>query len=120
MPVFIRMRLVSVRLARALRRSILTEQKLWEIDVDDDGNPLVAAGPFRLVLVPRTVRLFDALHMYCGEAEIWMPLVWRVRLRNAVRLLIVENALEMFGSTDLSSDSQPRTGRRRVRKRQPA
>jgi hypothetical protein len=121
MPVFIRLRLVSVRLARALRRSILTERKLWEIDVDEDGNPFVAAGPFRVVITPRPVRLLDALHVYCGGAEIWLPIVWRLRLRNAVRLVLVENALEMFASADLATTSgRHRPARKRARQTQPA
>ena len=118
MPVFIRLRLISVRLARALRRSILTEQTLWEIDVDENGCPLVAAGPFRVILAPRAVRLLDALHVYCGGAEVWIPLVWRLRLRNAVRLMIVQNAFDMLDSADMESTSK--ASRTRTRKKQPA
>jgi hypothetical protein len=118
MPVFIRSRIVSVRLARALRRSILTEHKFWEIDVDEHGCPLVAAGPFRVVLVPRAVRLLDAIHVYCGGAEVWMPLVWRLRLRNAVRLVIVEYALEMIDSAEMASTAK--SVRKRAQEKQPA
>lgn len=115
------MRIVSIRLARALRRSILTERKLWEIDVDEAGNPFVAAGAFRVVIGPRPVRLLDALHVYCGGAEIWLPIVWRLRLRNAVRLVLVENALEMFASADLSAANGRRPpARKRARQAQSA
>ena len=65
------------------------------------------AGPFRVVIGPRPVRLLDALHVYCGGAEIWLPIVWRLRLRNAVRLVLVENALEMFASADLVGSERP-------------
>jgi hypothetical protein len=103
MPVSIRMRLTAIRLARALRRSILTERRLWEIDVDAANCPLLSAGPFRVVVVPRAVRLLDAVHLYCGGAEVWLPLMWRVRLRNAVRLVLLENALELFESAGLAA-----------------
>ena len=121
MPVFIRVRLSASRLARSLRRSILRERKLWEIDVDEADCPFVAAGPFRIVLVPRAVRLFDALHLYCAGAEVWLPLLWRLRLRNAVRLAIVENALEMFESAELEeTGTKSRSTARGPRQKQPA
>lgn len=114
MPVFIRMRLAAIRLARSLRLSILAETKSWEIDVDDDGRPGLSAGPFRLVIMPRAVRLFDALHLYCDGAEIWLPFWWRLRLRNAVRLVLAENALEVLDAEKLTETSKTtRTTRRR-------
>lgn len=116
MPVFIRVRLAAIRLARALRRSILDESKLWEIDAVESERPSIAAGPFRLVITPRSVRLFDALHVYCDGAEVWLPLLWRLRLRNALRLVIAEQALESFEKADLAvSSKKARTARRRVR-----
>jgi hypothetical protein len=121
MPVFIRMRLAAIRLARALRRSILTERKLWEIDSDSMGRPCVMAGPFRIVIAPRAVRLFDALHVYCGRAEVWLPLLWRLRLRNTVRWLLADTALELFKSADLeASGARRRAPRKRTRQEQPA
>jgi hypothetical protein len=121
MPVFIRVRLAAIRLARALRRSILNERTLWEIGVDENNCPFVAAGPFRVVIRPRAVRLFDALHVYCGEVEVWMPLFWRFRLRNAVRLIVAENALEMSESAELAqTETKSRRVARRARQKQPA
>jgi hypothetical protein len=117
MPVFIRMRLAAIRLARALRRSILLETKHWEIGVDEAERPSIAAGPFRLVIMPRAVRLLDAIHVYCEGAEIWLPLLWRLRLRTAVRLVLAENALEVFDAAKLEvSRKQVRTARRRERR----
>lgn len=116
MPVFIRVRLAAIRLARTVRRSILTEHKLWEIDADEAERPSISAGPFRLLVTPRAVRLFDALHLYCDGVEVWLPLWWRLRLRNAVRLVIAENALEMFDAADLAvTRKQVRTARRKVK-----
>ena len=74
-----------------------------------------------MVIVPRAIRLFDALHVYCGDAEVWIPLWWRWRLRNAVRLVLLENALEFVESTDLGKGAnEPEVARRRVRQEQPA
>jgi hypothetical protein len=116
MPVFIRLRLAAVRLARALRRSILDESKNWDIEVDEDGRPSLSAGPFRLVITPRAVRLFDAFHLFCDGAEIWLPLWWRLRLRNAVRLVLAENALDMLEAEKLTETAKPARAARRRQK----
>jgi hypothetical protein len=114
MPVFIRLRLAAIRLAQSLRRSILDETKNWDIEVDEDGRPGVSAGPFRLVITPRAVRLFDAFHLFCDGADIWLPLWWRLRLRNTVRLVLAENALEMLEAEKPTETAKPtRTARRR-------
>jgi hypothetical protein len=47
-----------------------------------------------------------------------MPLLWRLRLRNVVRLVIAQNALEMFDSDDMEHTSK--ASRNRARKKQPA
>jgi hypothetical protein len=120
MPIFIRLRLAAMRLARALRRSILEDTKQWEIDADRQGRACLTAGPFQIVVAPRAVRLFDALYVYCGGAEVWLPLWSRLRLRNAVRLVLAENAIEMLESSRLESPKRTRTTRRRVREEQPA
>jgi len=114
MPIFIRLQLAAIRLARALRRSILDESKNWDIEVDEDGRPSLLSGPFRLVITPRSVRLFDAFHLFCDGAEIWLPLWWRLRLRSAVRLVLAENALEMLDAEEPAKTSKPaRAARRR-------
>jgi hypothetical protein len=121
MPIFIRLRLAAMRLARALRRSILEDTKQWEIDADRQGRACLTAGPFQIVVAPRAVRLFDALYVYCGGAEVWLPLWSRLRLRNAVRLVLAENAIEMLESSRLETTSKrTRTTRRRTREEQPA
>lgn len=114
MPVFIRLRLAAIRLARTLRRSILSETKNWNIEVDEDGRSVLSAGPSHLVIAPRAVRLFDAFHLFCDGAEIWLPLWWRLRLRNAVRFVLAENALEMLDAEKLTETAKPaRAARRR-------
>jgi hypothetical protein len=120
MPVFLRIRFAAIRLARALRQSILTETTLWDIDFDDVGRPALVAGPFRVVIAPRAIRLFDALHVYCNGAEIWLPLISRLRLRNAVRLVLIENALDLMHTTDLKTGRRSNKVHRKSRQEQPA
>ena len=120
MPVFIRLRVAALRLAYRLRQSILRESHLWDVDTDGEGNPCLTAGPFRVVAVPRAVQFFDALHVYCGTAEIWLPLWSRLRLRNAVRTILAEYGLEMFESAKLESEASSRSSRRTSRAKQTA
>lgn len=41
----------------------------------------------------RRFRVFDAIHVWHKGAEIWLPLLTRIRLRNTIRLLVTERAL---------------------------
>ena len=86
------------RLARQLRRSMLTERELWGIDADRQGRPVLSRGRFRIAIVPRNLRLFDAVHLFCDEVEVWLPLVARIRLRNAVRFIIARFAREAWAT----------------------
>jgi hypothetical protein len=92
MPVFLRVRWAAFRLVRALRRSILAGDEEWELDSDSHGRPLLTAGPFRIVIAPRAIRLFDAIHLYVDGVEVWLPILARLRLRNAVRWLVLQHA----------------------------
>jgi hypothetical protein len=53
------------------------------------------------VLEPRAVRVFDSIHLYYDDAEIWLPLLQRTRLRAATRLLLTRFAAQ--------GGAQPRT-----------
>lgn len=119
MPVFLQLRFKAMCLANAFRRSLLKQPELWTIDADRQGRPIVSAGPFRIMLVPRPVRVVDAVHLYFDDAEVWLPLVPRIRLRNAVRLLILRRAhehwTEEFARLEQEGDqSAPRKRRRRA------
>jgi hypothetical protein len=94
----IHVRAEARRLARQLRRSMLTEHESWEIDADRQGRPVLSRGRFRIAIVPRNVRLFDAIHLFCDEVEVWLPLVARIRLRNAARYIIVRLARDEWAT----------------------
>lgn len=119
MPMFLRVRWIAFRLVRALRRSILSGDEDWELDADSRGRPLVAAGPFRIVIEPRAVRLFDAIHLYVDCVEVWLPIVARLRLRNAVRMLLLRHASDSLSMRDQKPAGKSRS-RRRNRQEQPA
>src|SRR5262245_29594153 len=62
-------------LARKLRLSLAVPEDNWKVGTDAEGWPALSNRGFRIVLVPRAVRLFDAIHVYCDDAEIWLPLL---------------------------------------------
>jgi hypothetical protein len=79
-------------LARKVRASLTEANGKWEIDADEDGRPRLTSGRFGIVLAPRAVRLFDAIHLYCEGAEIWLPFIARLRLRAAARYRLIRAA----------------------------
>jgi hypothetical protein len=97
-------------LTRKLRRSLATLKDKWGIDADDQGRSMLSAGDFRIVLVPRAARLFDAIHLYAKDAEIRLPLMARIRLRAAARLRLIQDANEHFEP----QTQKPRNRRRRA------
>jgi hypothetical protein len=110
----IRVRFDAHRLVRQLRKSLSGEPDKWKIGENDAGQPSLSKADFEIVLEPRTVRLLDAIHVYSDGAEIWLPLIARLRLRTAARLCLIENAREKAkpGSTN-RSQARKRTARRR-------
>ena len=89
---FIHARLEARRLTHRLRKSLIRQDDNWGIDADRMGRPILCTGHFRLVIVPRALRLFDAIHVFCDEAEVWLPLLPRLRLRAAVRYHLLRYA----------------------------
>ena len=115
---FLRVRIAAFRLVRQLRRSLLDdEEQIWEIDSDPQGRPILTSGPFRILIVPRAIRLFDAIHLHCDDVETWLPILARIRLRNAVRLYLLRTALEELGDDGQTTTAKPTRTRRR---KQPA
>ena len=111
---FLRVRIAAFRLVRQLRRSLLNEEEpQWEIDSDTQGRPILTSGSFRILIVPRAVRLFDAVHLYCDDVEIWLPILARIRLRNAVRLLLLRHASDSLPESDTQPARKPRSRRRK-------
>src|SRR5262245_26679450 len=119
MPVFLQLGLKAMCLVNAFRRSLVKQPEIWEIGADTQGRPIVSAGPFRIVLVPRPLRMSDAIHLYCDDAEVWLPLLSRIRLRNAVRLLILRRALERWRADNPDTDRARQNSTQRKRRRSP-
>src|SRR4051794_19468805 len=90
----IRSRWDAHRLARELRNSLASPDVDWKIGTDEDGDSMLSREDFRIVLTPRAARLFDAVHVYCDDAEIWLPLFARLRLRGAARWRLIHDAAE--------------------------
>jgi hypothetical protein len=122
MPVFFQLRFKAMCLVKEFRRSLLYQPEMWTIDSDRQGRPIVSAGPFRILLVPRPVRAVDAIHLFFDDAEVWLPLVPRLRLRNAVRLMVLSRAYENWEAecAQLEHSGSSSTSRRRRRQEQPA
>jgi hypothetical protein len=105
----IRSRLDARTLCRTLRSSLASPDETWEVGADENGHPTLSNANFRIVLVPRTLRLLDAIHVYGDDAEIWLPLLLRIRLRAAARVRLINNATENWKN---SKQQKSRTRRR--------
>jgi hypothetical protein len=98
------------RLLRKLRRSLGDSAEKWKVSADDAGHPLLSHGEFAIELAPRTARVFDAVHVYREDAEIWMPLMTRLQVRAAARERLLRDANERWTGGRSSSSMG---GRRR-------
>jgi hypothetical protein len=108
----IRVRLDARALCRTLRSSLASPDETWAVNADEDGQPTLSNANFRIVLMPRTIRLFDAIHVYNNDAEIWLPFLPRVRLRAAARVRLIHDATENWKDSKLK---KPRVHRRRTK-----
>ena len=106
----IRSRWDARRLARELRNSLASPDDAWKIGTDEEGGPMLSKDGFRIVLTPRTVRLLDAVHVYRGDAEIWLPLLARLRLRGAARWRLIHDATEHLHDSKLKKTRARRRG----------
>jgi hypothetical protein len=97
-------------LSRQLRKSLALPEHNWKIESDEDGRPTLSNNGFRIVLTPRASRLFDAIHVYNNDAEIWLPLVARLRLRAAARGRLIRDASEDLQESNLNK-TRTRRGR---------
>jgi hypothetical protein len=103
MLLLIRVRAEARKLSHEVRKALLTERELWEIDADQLGRPILNRGRFRIALVPRRLRLLDGVHLFCNEVEVWLPLIARIRLRNAARFVIARFARDEW----VASSAEP-------------
>lgn len=91
MLTFIKVRVQGTRLARYVRRAILNRQ--FQHEGSYDGTTFIYSGAFDVVITPRCLRIFDKVNLYYKGTEVWLPLWSRLRLRNATRLFLIEQAL---------------------------
>lgn len=92
-------------LSRKLRQSLASPHHKWKVGTDEEGHPTLSSGDVRIVLVPRAVRILDAIHIYSHDAEIWLPLFARLRLRAAGRLRLIQEANEHWDAPQLTKAS---------------
>jgi hypothetical protein len=109
----IRSRWDARKLSRKLRQSLADPNAKWKIAVDDEGDPELSNGDFRIVLEPRVVRLLDALHVYHDGAEIWLPLWTRLRLRATARSRLIQDANDHIQELVIKKPRGERTRARR-------
>lgn len=108
----IRAHLDSRVLSRQLRVSLTSADEDWKIGTAEDGRPMLTNGGFRIVLSPRVVRLLDAVHLYNDDAEIWLPLLTRLRLRAAARWRLIHDASESLEEMNHKKTQKARARRR--------
>ena len=99
-------------LSRKLQKSLAAPDEKWKVGADEEERPTLLSGDFRIVLVPRAVRLLDTIHVYRDNAEIWLPFLSRLRLRAAARLRLIQEANEHWGKPRLK---KTRDRRRRTK-----
>ena len=110
----IRARWDAMVLTRELRRSLEDLHDRWKMDGDGEGDTTLTKGEFKIEIVTRAARLLDALHLYRGDAEVWLPLLSRVRLRAAARVRLLETAAKDLEKKPARSRAAgSRKGRRR-------
>jgi hypothetical protein len=96
--------------SRKLRMSLVAPEDSWKVGTDDQKHPTLTNGAIRIVLVPRTVRLLDAIHVYNDESEIWLPFVARLRLRATARWRLIHEASDHWQDSN-HKETRARRGR---------
>ena len=88
--------MLNLRLRKSARR--FTKQLIDRLQVEPVKTQATYNGWMLLVddvlveIVVRRFRVFDGIHVWHQGAEIWLPLMQRIRLRNTIRLLVTERA----------------------------
>jgi hypothetical protein len=108
MATLFEMRREASRLARDLRASLLGDDAKWTIDRDFHDGAALTSGKLHITVAPRLIRVLDRIHLYCDGTEVWLPLVSRIRLRGAVRLLAARHARTEWQRQTNRNDSESR------------
>ena len=91
--------------ACALRKSLLNDADGWTIgSIEIRGNEYACLknGRFQVALVPRRLRINDALYVYCDGLEVWLPFLPRLHLRQAARWRLIRHAKEQLADAAAS------------------
>lgn len=84
---FLRTHCEARRLAKKVRLSLRDNSQEWCLAVGG-----LTHGAFRIVLIPRRLRLLDQVRIYKNDTEVWVPLFQRLRIRAVARYLIAKRA----------------------------
>jgi hypothetical protein len=86
-PLCIRKRIAARRLARKLVASLCTNADWRPIVVEKHASTGYMLGDhnFVAIICHSKIRLFDVLYVSHKGNELWFPLLWRLRIRCAVR-----------------------------------
>ncbi len=99
---------VTVTKRRSVRRMarMLANNLCCELSKNDANSKLEAAedgwlqltahgGTVAMKLKRRRLRIFDALHVTVDDADVWMPLAGRLRVRRALRRYLLSRATDV-------------------------
>ncbi len=85
----LKLRVQARRFAQQLHEKLRVEP--IETQATYNGWVLLVDGILVEVIV-RRFRIFDGVRVWHKGAEIWLPLLQRIKLRNTIRLLVTERA----------------------------
>lgn len=95
------------KLARVIIKSLFTDSH-WEVK----NHPMYpemtvyTKGLIQVVSIPARFRVFDRIFLSVGNAEVWLPLISRLRLRSAMRYRAVVFANALISEGVKNADSK--------------
>jgi len=89
---WLKSRILARRVSKKVQAKLLSENP--QTLPTDKGYVLVLDDEkFVVEITIRRFRLFDGIHVWHEGAEVWLPLLQRIRLRNSVRIHVASRAL---------------------------
>ena len=79
-----------------IEAKILVSQLLETIQTEPSQSALTYRGwaliveDYMVEITPRRIRALDSVNLYHDGAEVWLPVLQRIRLRNALRYLVIQ------------------------------
>ena len=80
-------------LAKKIRKSLRNNTCEWCVAVGG-----LTHGKFRIVLIPKRIRMLDDVRLYYGDTEIWLPLLQRLLIRARTRYILAVRANRNWNS----------------------